>query len=77
MKKINTEPKVVSKDSQNLRDYLNSLSIKEHEKTVSDISSKCFVTRLTVYQWKSGLVKKIKPIYKVIIEEIAGRKIFI
>lgn len=63
-------------DSYNFRCYLDSLTIKDHSDIVTKITEKCFVSRLTVYLWKSGRTKSIKPVYKNIIEEIAGHKIF-
>ena len=62
-------------DSKCFRTYLDSLSIREHSRVIDSIVQKCFVSRITVYNWKSGR-SKIKAIYKSVIEEIADKKIF-
>lgn len=65
----------INTDCVRFRDYLDSLTIREHGQIIDTIVQKCFVSRITVYNWKSGR-SKIKQIYKSVIEEIAGTKIF-
>ena len=55
--------------------YLNSLSISQHARIVSEISEKCFVPRATIYAWKRCCCG-IPKIYRPVIEEIARVRIF-
>lgn len=65
-----------SKTSEKFRAYLDTLTIREHADFINEVSSRCIVTRLTVYNWKSGR-SGIKKIYQNIITGIIGRNIFI
>lgn len=61
--------------SKKFSEYMNSLSIRDHEFMVNAIAEKCFVPRSTIYCWKSGRTG-IQRVYQVIIEDVAGTKIF-
>lgn len=65
-------------ESRLLREYLDTLSITEHRFFVTDVIEKCgrSFTKKTFYNWKYGLCR-IPLFAKRIIEEVAGKEIFI
>lgn len=65
-------------ESKRLRDFLETLSTTEHRFFVADTIEKCGhnLSKKTFYNWKYGLCR-IPLFAKKIIEELAGREIFI
>lgn len=58
-----------------LKDWLDSLPVKEYSKTEFRIMRECMITRLTLWRWKRG---RTEPGYlaKKKINEIANRNIY-
>lgn len=65
----------INQDSRRFKQYLESLSVREHREIIKRIAIGCMVKDFTVRNWKAGL-QRIAPLYKAKIEEITGQKIF-
>lgn len=57
------------------REYMESLSIKEHREMMKKIAQECFVQRERVSMWKGGRCK-IGPLYRKEICRVIGHDIF-
>lgn len=68
MKKIKT-------DSQQLNDFLSSLSHNEKRVVIDNLCAGCLVPRYTIHNWARGLAR-IPALHKCKIEEIIGHEIF-
>jgi len=75
MAKVKKSVRSANEDAMKFKNYLDSLSIRDHGKIITELADKCYVSRMSVYHWKSGRLP-IRPIYKHVIEEVIGRKIF-
>jgi hypothetical protein len=68
--------KEISKtDGQILTAWLESLPVRDYKSTIEKIVVKCFIKKSTLSNWRYDLCK-IPPLAKVVIEEIANKKIF-
>lgn len=65
----------IRKDSEALRDFLNQFEGHDKSYWISQIADGCMVPRHTVLNWARGLAR-IQALFKLKIEEIAGKEIF-
>lgn len=67
---------MLKKDSQALKDYLNSIGSRYERLWLQEkICKECLVTRYTLQNWKSGMAR-IPELHKRKIEETIGKNIF-
>lgn len=66
---------VYKKDSEALRDFLDSLPKSRYSEVITKIAEGCMTQRYTIFNWKRGLCR-IPELHKCKIEEIIGEKIF-
>ena len=69
------KPLFMDKFNIQFKDYMESLTIREHREMVQKIAQECFVPRNRVSLWKNGHCR-ITPIYRKEICRIIGRDIF-
>jgi NADH:ubiquinone oxidoreductase subunit len=65
----------MNQDANALRAYINEVSRNRRVFVYDRLTEACKVPRSTVANWRNGRTK-IKEVYKDIIEEVAGKKIF-
>lgn len=63
MAKVKKSVRSANEDAMKFKNYLDSLSIRDHGKIITELADKCYVSRMSVYHWKSGRLP-IRPIYK-------------
>jgi hypothetical protein len=65
----------MNQDAQALKAYLNEVSRNRRVIVYDRLTEVCKVPRSTVSNWRNGRTR-IKEVYKDLIEEAAGKKIF-